>query len=118
MDVIARQAAAVEAVGICVEFQTGPADQLLEIGIDRQVKAAEMNAATRRSARDIADIVADPGRTEIEALVGEAVMPFVEPFWRDPFGRVLILGAGVRACACPRAGPTGGYREHGDGAGA
>jgi hypothetical protein len=116
MDVIARQPAPVQVIGVGVEFQACPANQFLEIGIDRQIEAAEMDGAARCPARDVADVVADPGRAEIQALVGEPVMPLVEPFWRQPFGRVFILGAGKRAAA--GASPTGGCREHQDGAGA
>src|ERR1700752_563075 len=74
-----------------------------------------MEGAARRSARNIADVVANPDRAEIQPLVGEAIMPVVEPFWRDPFGRALVLGAGERAGA--GAGRTGGSRQRKDGAG-
>ena len=55
-------------------------------------------------ARDVGDVVADPGRAEIQALGGEPVMPFVEPFRGQPFGGIFVLGAGGRAGA--RRAPT------------
>src|SRR5262245_14893092 len=74
-----------------------------------------MDGAAGRSARQIADVVADPDRAEIQALVSEAIMPVVEPFGRDPFGRALVLGAGEHAGA--GADRTGGGRQRKDGAG-
>ena len=99
VDVVARQPAAVDLVGVGEESAAGPADQLFEVGIDREIEAAEMDGAARGSARDVADVVADIGRTEIQALGGKPVMPFVEPFRREPFGGAFVLGAGVRAGA-------------------
>jgi len=32
-------------------------------------------------------------------LVGQSVMPFVEPFWGQPLGRAFIFGSGERARA-------------------
>src|SRR5450631_2349481 len=50
MDVVARQSAAVNLVGIGEKPAPGPADQSIEIGIDREIKAAEMNEAARSPA--------------------------------------------------------------------
>ena len=58
VDVVARQPAAVDLVGVGEEPATGPADQLFEVGVDRKVEAAEMDGAARGAAGDVADIVA------------------------------------------------------------
>ncbi|MHC2535512.1 hypothetical protein ACVJMY_005081 [Bradyrhizobium diazoefficiens] len=99
LHVVAREPAAVDHEGVGVEAAAAPADELVQIGIDREIEAAEMDRAARNTAGHIADVVGDVGGAEIQALVGEPVMPFVEPFWRQPFRRAFVLGAGARARA-------------------
>lgn len=97
--VVAREPLAVDHEAVGVEAAAGPADQLVEIGIDRQVEAAEMDGAALHAAGDVGNVVRDVGGAEVEALVGETVMPLVEPFRKQPFGRALVLGAGERVRA-------------------
>jgi len=110
VDIVARQAAAVDAERVDVEFAAGPADQFLEVAVDGEIKPAEMDGAAARSSRDIGDVVADPDGAEIQPLGREPVMPFVEPFRGQPFGGIFVLGAGV--CACARRGAHSARRCH------
>ena len=102
VDIVARQAAAVDAERVGVEPAAGPADQFLQVAIDGEIEPAEMDGAAARSARDIGDVVADPGCAEIQSLGRQPVMPFVEPFRGQPFGGAFVLGAGGRAGARSR----------------
>ena len=93
VDIVARQAAAVDAERVDVKFAAGPADQLIEVAIDGEIKPAEMDCAAARSARDVGDVVADPRCAEIQALGRKPIMPFVEPFRGQPLGGIFVLGA-------------------------
>jgi hypothetical protein len=99
-DVVSRQPEPVNLEGIGVDPAAGPANQLFEIGIDRKIQAAEMDGATRDPARYVADVVGNIGCTEIQALGGQSIMPFVKPFRGQPLRRAFAFGAGERACAC------------------
>src|SRR5260370_4901703 len=74
VDVVAGQSATVDLVHIGKKPTAGPADQFFEVGIDREIEAAEVDEATRSPARHIADVVTDIARTEIQALGGKSVM--------------------------------------------
>src|SRR5262249_1147936 len=92
VDVVSRQPTPVNLVGVGVEPAAGPAKQFVEIAIDAEIEAAEMEGAPRAPARYVADVVGNVGRADIQALGGQSVMPFVEPSWGEPCGRAFVFG--------------------------
>ena len=53
VDIVARQPTAVDLERVGVEFGAGPADQFIEVGIDGEIKAAEMDGAALNATGDL-----------------------------------------------------------------